>query len=715
MTVNPRMLQPRSVAVIGASEDTTKTRGKLLRCLRNGGFAGPIYPVNPAGYATIQGLTAYAGLADLPEVPDLLVVGIPGAGVPALIEDAARRGCAGAVILSSDVAAADLERAVAVARSHGMNVLGPNTEGIYLPGAQLAATFAHVVEEYTANPPPPRTSRRRVAVVSQSGGIGFSLFGRAVHAHLDLHGVFTTGNEADLDVLDFVEHLVEGGEVGVVLLFIEGLKDARRFAAVAQKAAERQVPIVVMKVGRSEAGQRAAISHTAHLAGADTAYDAAFERHGVIRVFDAEEMLAAGAALSLMPFITGGRTAVVTTSGGAGGWAADLLSAQGLELPALSAAVQRRIMEFLPSYASAGNPVDTTVAATDHQGKGMLGVIDALAGSGEVDAIVVNMGLSPKGRVAGMAPALKPLLERIAVPVLFHSHIAPSQENLVALADIGAHGFPSFRACAAALDALRRYGQFQQRRAQATAPARRVAQPSPLLVPGRMAAQALGEADTAALLAHYRIPLPPSAIVQDAASAMRAAQTMGFPVVLKIQSADIAHKTEAGGVELNVGGETLAAAYERLLAQVKRHSPYARLEGVQVQKMMPPGHELVVGMVNDVDFGPLVMLGMGGIYVEVVKDVVFAPPPITRVTALRMIDSLKMAAILRGARGRPEADLDALADFIIAVAELAVDSDGVIDQIDFNPVLVYAKGQGVFAVDVLLAMAGAQQQGDGHG
>ena len=196
-----------------------------------------------------------------------------------------------------------------------------------------------------------------------SGGIGFALFGRALAEHLDLHSVVTTGNEADLEVLDFVEHLVGTGEAGVILLFIEGLKDARRLAAVAAKAAAKQVAIVVKKVGRSAAGQRAALSHTAHLAGADAAYDAVFERHGVIRVFDAEEMLAVGAALLLMPLMQGGRTAVVTTSGGAGGWAADLLSAQGLELPTLSESLQRRIMEYLPPYASAGNPVDTTVAA----------------------------------------------------------------------------------------------------------------------------------------------------------------------------------------------------------------------------------------------------------------------------------------------------------------------------------------------------------------
>jgi acetyltransferase len=712
MACNPKLLQPRSVAVVGASDDSGKMRGKILRCLRDAGFAGRIYPVNPGGYAQIQGLQAYATLNDLPEVPDLLLVGIPGAGVPALLEEAAALGCGGAVVFSSDVVAADMQRAVAAAQARGMSVLGPNTEGFYLPKAGLAATFALVVEECIAHPPPARAAKRPVAVVSQSGGIGFALFGRALHEHLDLHSVVTTGNEADLEVLDFVELLVEGGEAGVILLFIEGLKNARRFAAVAAQAAQRQVPIVVMKVGRSEAGQRAAVSHTAHLAGADSAYDAVFERHGVLRVFDAEEMLAAAVALSLYPSMQGNRTAVVTTSGGAGGWAADLLSAQGLTLPALSSRLQQELLEHMPAYGSPGNPVDTTVAVTENKGKGMLGVIDALARSGEVDAVLVNMGLGTKGRIPGMAPELEPLLARCGLPVLFHSHITPSQENLAALADLGAHGFPSFRACAAALDALRRYGQFQQRQQAATAEKAKAATPAAVLRPGRLQPGVLGEADTRELLAHYRIPTPPGALVHGASEALAAARDMGFPVVLKIQSPDIAHKTEAGGVELRVQADTLAAAYERLLANVKRHAPTARIEGVQVQKMMPPGHELVVGLVNDVDFGPLVMLGFGGIYVEVLKDVVFAPPPIDRPEALRMIDSLKASAILKGARGRPEADLEALVDFLASVAQLAADGNGVIDQADFNPVLVYPKGQGVVAVDALVAVAAAPEQGE---
>ena len=698
-----RLLHPKSVAVIGASTDVSKMRGKILRCLIGAGFKGAIYPVNP-GYDEIQGLKAYASVEDLPEAPDLLLIAVPGAGVPAIIEKAAARGCGAAVVFSADVSADDMARAASGAREKGMRLVGPNTEGLYLPGAGLAATFAHVVEDCIEHPPVRYPARRPIAMVSQSGGIGFALFGRALHEHLDIHSVITTGNEADLECLDFVEQLVEDGETGVILMFIEGFKDARRFAAIAEKAAARQIPLVVMKAGQSEAGQRAAISHTAHLAGADTAYDAVFERHGVIRVFDAEEMLSVAAALSRMPFTEGSRAAVITASGGAGGWAADLLAARDISLPVLSNALQQKIESLVAAFASAANPVDVTGHAVEHGAKTMIKVIEAVAGSDEIDAVLVNMGLANAGRVRGMRETLQPVLEQCGKPVLFHSHILPSEENLAALAEIGAHGFPSFRACASALHALHRYGSFQAaRRKAAAAPEAAASAISAFAMPAIEEAGVLDEVTTRALLDHYGIPVPASAVVADAAAAAAAAGAMGYPVVLKIQSPDIAHKTEAGGVELHVRADTLEAAYARLIENVKRNAPAAYIEGVLVQKMMPAGYELVVGVVNDPDFGPLVMLGSGGIYVEVLKDVVFAPPPINRTEALRMIDALKVSAILKGARGRPAADIEALAALLSRVGDMAAAGEKTLDQIDLNPVLVYEKGQGVVAVDSLVA------------
>jgi acyl-CoA synthetase (NDP forming) len=686
---------PASVAVVGAAEDTARLRGKLLRILLDSGYGGAVHPVNPRG-GRIQGRAAYADLAAIPGGVELVLIATPGGAVPGVIAEAIAAGAKAAVILSSGVDQAALTRAVG---DSGLRYMGPNTEG-YLAIGGVAATFAMVVEDALADGEPPPPPGRRVSIVSQSGGLGFALYGRGRRENLDFHAVVTTGNEGDLECLDVVDHLLDEGESGVILMFIEGFKTPARFAAVAAKAADRGVPIVAMKIGRSEAGQRAAVSHTAHLTGADTAYDAVFERYGVIRVFDQEAMLAAAAAFSRYPPGRVRRAAVVTTSGGAGAWAADLCGAAGVDAPLLSEALQRDLQAFVPEFGSTANPVDVTAQAVEDGGRALMAAIERLARSEEVDAVIVNMGLAKPGRVTSLNGYLGPLLAGAAKPILFHSHILPIDENLAALAALGGQGFSSLRGCAEALKALDRHAEFLERwrgRAPETPPG-----------PQRLAAVAAGvldEAPTRALLAAYDIPAPPSLLVPDRERAARAAEAMGFPVALKIQSPDIAHKTEAGGVVLNVGAGEVEAAFDRILANAAGHAPHARIEGVLVQKMAQKGFEVVIGVVRDPDFGPLVMLGSGGVYLEVLKDVVFAPPPISHAEALRLIGRLNTAPILDGARGQAALDVEALAGLVTRVAELARAETG-LDQLDLNPVFVRPHGEGVTAVDAL-AVAGS--------
>jgi acetyltransferase len=687
------MFNASSVAVVGATDDTSKLRGKILGLLRDGGFEGAVYPVNP-GRETVQGLRAYPDIPSLPEAVDLALIAIPGEQVPQVVGQASARGVGGAVIFSSGVDAAAL-----AAAAGGVRLLGPNTEGFFRPGSRLAATFAPVVEHVLAEGPRGAARGRRVSIVSQSGGLGFALYGHGLHEHLDFHSVITTGNEVDLECLDAVDFLLEEGEAEVILLFIEGLKHACRLAEVAEKAAERNTPLVVMKVGRSEAGQRAAVSHTAHLTGADTAYDAVFDRYGVIRVFDQEAMLAAAAALSRLPRRGGRRAAVVTTSGGAGAWAADLCGMQGVEAPLLSDALQADIAALIPAFGSPANPVDVTAQITEDGGQALVQVLDRLEASEEIDAVIVNMGLSKAGRIKGLAPVLGPMLQVMTKPILFHSHIRPEAENVSTLVELGGQVFPSFRACALALDVLDRDAAFRRRWRERETPAP--------VRPGRLqpvAAGVLDEAATRALLDAYGVPAPPSALAQDLAGARAAAEAMGFPVALKIQSPDIPHKTEAGGVALGVTAEEFGAAFQRIMSNSRSAAPDARIEGVLVQKMARPGHEMVVGVVVDPDFGPLVMLGAGGIYVEVLKDVAFTPAPLGRVEAMRLIEGLKSYAILKGARGKPAADIEALADLVVRVGDLAAAEAAVLDQIDLNPVFVYPRGEGVVAVDSLVAV-----------
>jgi len=682
---------PASIAVVGAADDPTKLRGKLLKIALNSAFDGPIHPVHPKG-GVIQGRPAYSSMADIPGGVELVLIATPGAAVPGIVREAVAAGAKAAVILSAGVDLAELAEAIG---DSGLRYMGPNCEGyVALDGA--AATFSAVADNVLAGERAPRRPGRKVSIVSQSGGLGFALFGRGLAENLDFHAVVTTGNEGDLECLDFVDHLLDEGETGVIVMFIEGLKTPGRFAAIAAKAADKGVPIVMMKIGRSEAGQRAAISHTAHLTGAEAAYDAIFERYGVIRVFDQEQMLAVAAALARFPHVPVEKVGVISTSGGAGAWVADLCGSVGLDVPVLSDALQQDLSEWIPVFGSTANPVDVTANAVETGGLPLVHVLDRLQQSDEVDAFVVNIGLHTPGRIARLGELLGPLFERARKPILFSSHILPSAENMAALADLGGQGFHSYTACAAALDGIGRYAAFHARW-KGRAPDEPVSTPRL----GHLAPGVLDEAATATLFKAYDIPVPPSALATDREGAARAAAAMGYPVVLKIQSPDISHKTEAGGVRLGVPAGGVEAAFDEIMANVRAFDPQARIEGVLVQKMMPKGHEVVIGVVRDPDFGPLMMLGSGGIYLEVLKDVVFAPPPITPAEAKALILRLKTAPILGGVRGERPADIDALSALVSRVADLAR-TESEIDQVDFNPVFVYPEGEGVVAVDALV-------------
>jgi len=695
---------PQSIAVVGAADDPSKMRGKLLKIALNSGHKGPIYPVHPKG-GIIQGKQGYTSLTEIPGGVELVLIATPGATVPGVVREAVAAGAKAAVILSSGVDMAELADAIG---DSGLRYMGPNCEGyVSLDGA--AATFAAVADTALSEERPALRPGRKVSIVSQSGGLGFALFGRGIKENLDFHAIVTTGNEGDLESLDFVDHLLDEGESGVIVMFIEGLKTPARFAEVAGKAADKGVPIVIMKVGRSEAGQRAAVSHTAHLTGADTAYDAMFERYGVIRVFDQEQMLSVAAALARFPHVPVKKVGVISTSGGAGAWAADLCGTAGLDVPVLSAPLQKDLSEWIPDFGSTANPVDVTANAVESGGGPLVSVLERLQQSEEVDAFIVNIGLHSPGRIQKLGERLGPVFANATKPILFTSHILPSDENMAALASLGGQGFHSYTACASALDAIGRYAAFQNKW-KARPPVAPVDAPKLRdLKPG-----VLDEADTRALIDAYAIPVPPTALASDRDSAARDAAAMGFPVVLKIQSPDISHKTEAGGVKLGVGAGEVEAAFDEIIANAKAYDPAARIEGVLIQKMMPKGHELVIGVIRDADFGPLVMLGSGGIYLEVLKDVVFAPPPISPEEAKQLILGLKTAPILAGVRGQKPADIDALAALVSRVAELARTETG-IEQIDFNPVFVYPEGEGVVAVDALAVAVDPNGMAAGHG
>src|SRR6476469_8121919 len=430
---------PASIALIGASRDQEKIPGRLLSMLRKNQFPGKIYPINP-NYGDIDGLKCFSSIADVGQPIDLAVVIIPARAVLGALEQCAAAGVKNAVIISSGFAeeggdsAAMQDAIVALAKKSGMRISGPNAEGFYSEVQRVAATFSPTVD---VKPDEPRlvATRRRIGIVAQSGGIGFAIYHRARALGIALSYVISAGNESDLGAGEFFEYMVQDGSTDVILLFIEGIRDVEKFLAAARRAAETGKPVIVTKVGRSGAGERAAASHTASMAGWSAAYDAVFEKYGFIVSNDLDEAVTIAAILTSNPMPKGDRVAVLTVSGGAGIWGADTVSMQGLQVPELSQAVQNQIKQWMPSYGAAGNPIDVTAQGVSSGG--LQKTIDLLDASDEVDAILVVLSLSSEVRMRFKEAELKPVISAQRKPIVFYSYTLPSDFARTELAKSG--------------------------------------------------------------------------------------------------------------------------------------------------------------------------------------------------------------------------------------------------------------------------------------
>src|ERR1700719_35867 len=430
---------PASIALIGASRDLEKIPGRLLSMLRKNEFPGRIYPINP-NYGDISGLKCYASIADVGQPIDLAIVIIPARAVLGALEQCAAAGVKNAVIISSGFAeeggdsAAMQDAIVALARKTGMRISGPNAEGFYSQAQRVAATFSPTVD---VKPGAPRliATRRRIGIVAQSGGIGFAIYNRARALGIALSYVISTGNESDLGAGEFLDYMVQDSSTDVILLFIEGIRDVAKFLAAARRAAETGKPVIVTKVGRSGAGERAAASHTASMAGWSAAYDAVFAKYGFLGFNDLDEAVTIAAVLTTNPMPKGDRVGVLTVSGGAGIWGADTVSMQGLQVPELSGSIQAEIRALIPSYGSARNPIDVTAQGV-HSG-GLQKSIDLLSTSDEVDAVLVVLSLSSDTRMPFKPSELKPVIAAQNKPIVFYSYTLPSQFARTELAASG--------------------------------------------------------------------------------------------------------------------------------------------------------------------------------------------------------------------------------------------------------------------------------------
>jgi acetate---CoA ligase (ADP-forming) len=690
---------PDSIALIGASRDLEKIPGRLLSMLRKNDYPGKLYPINP-NYGDIDGLKCYSSIAEVGQPIDLAIVIIPAKAVLGALEQCAAAGVKNAVIISSGFAeeggdsAAMQDAIVALAKNTGMRISGPNAEGFYSQVQRVAATFSPTVEVKPGEPTLIAT-RRRIGIVAQSGGIGFAIYHRAKALGIALSYVVSAGNESDLGAGEFFEYMVQDPSTDVILLFIEGIRDVDRFLAAARRAAEMGKPVIVTKVGRSGAGERAAVSHTASMAGWSAAYDAVFAKYGFIVSNDLDEAVTIAAVLTTNPLPKGDRVAVLTVSGGAGIWGADTVSMQGLQVPELSQSIQSEIGRLLPSYGTARNPIDVTAQGV-HSG-GLQKSIDLLDASDEVDAILVVLSLSSDTRMPFKQAELKPVLSAQNKPIVFYSYTLPSHFARDELAACGAVVLSGLTHAGVALRQMVARARFRL-----APPADAAALPI-----GDISAQlksaTLSEFDSKALLRDAGIALSDEVLVAEKSALDAAIARVGLPLVMKIQSRDIPHKSEVGGVRVNIAtkGEAFAA-YETVLEHARRHRPDADIQGVLVGPMAKKGVEIIVGTMLDATFGPMIMVGLGGITTELFRDVVYRPAPVSAPEASAMLAELKAAPLLNGFRGAAKADVPALAQLISQVSLLAARWSKEISEIEINPVLVHPAGQGVTVVDALV-------------
>jgi acetyltransferase len=703
-----KMLNPRSIAVVGATP-RLQYGGRLLAAALKARDRVRVYPVNPR-YDEIMGVKSYPSITDLPEPPDLVSIVVPYDQVLDVLQECYRKGAGAAVIISAGFSERgeanrhDLQlRLGAFARDTGLRLCGPNCLGVANLKDDIWASASSRGAGGGSGP---------IALVCQSGASAFGPFlTRAVDSGVGYSYIVSTGNEADLDFADFARYLLDDAATRVIAGFVEGFKDARKFLEVARLAAERGKPIVLIKIGRSALGAQAARSHTASLSGVDARYDAVFAQYGVVRVQSYDELLEVSQLLAHTPRPSTPGIAVVSHSGGISSLTADMCGQAGLELPALSQPALDGLNGILKGFGWAANPADVTGYANSES---FPQILECMINEPTVGTLVVA-----SSGADSQAEQVIHLRNRSNKGVVFLW--TGSRSATAGLDKLKAAQLPVFYLPDTLSSGLRRlldYHAWRDRRLadgfnSGVLPmdARQQQTVAQLRSLGRAT---LSVSESTRLIAAWGVPVARELRVASAAAAVEAAQTVGYPVALKVDSPAILHKTEAGVIRLGLqNAEQVRGAYAEVMANAARYAPGAAVPGVLVQEMLQDGVEVIVGIVYDDQLGPMLLFGTGGVFVEVYNDVALRHCPITRTEALAMVAAVKGARLLQGFRGRPAADIDALADTLVRVSHLAVHLEGTLAELDINPLLILPAGQGVKAVDALAVFQDAPRDRTG--
>ena len=693
-----RLLDPRGVAVIGASTDLTRIGGQPIKLLTEYGYKGQVYPVNPK-YPEIKGLKCYPDVSAVPQPCDIAVSAVSGHLVPGAIEQCGKAGIPFAVILSAGFSEAGEagkelnDKLLAAIKKSGVRVVGPNCLGVLNLDADFRLGFGGTLQLKTLKPGP-------IAMVTQSGGFGFGVVAVACYYGLGFNHVVSTGNEADLSALDWMEYLIERPDVEILTAFLEGTTEGKRLRRIGARALELGKPILIWKVGNTEVGSKAATSHTARLTAGYELFRTAFREGGFVEVQDVDDLIDYCKAFRAKKLPRGNGVGVMTLSGGAGVLMADRCNARGLTLPRLTDKTRETLRGIVVAYASIENPIDTTAQGYNDNFAAYTKTMREVLADPNIDSIVAR---SPRGTVAqAWAEGLIEMLKGIDKPLLLNWPTSPD-DNRAAMDYLEKNGVPCMLAPGRTVDALaaltdfaRKRRVFNETRARG---GKRAITRQKLDLSG---SSTLGEHASKALLQAYGIPVTGEQLLAPDAVEKLAAAPLPVPLAVKIESADIPHKTEAGVIRLNITSlDGLKQAAREVLAAAKQYKPDARIAGILVQQMAT-GEEIILGVVNDPHFGPVIAFGLGGVFTEIMHDVTHRFAPFDVETAKTMIHEIKGVKLLQGYRGKAPCNIDALADAISRLSLLAADHEDRIAEIDINPLFVNADG--VIAADALVVL-----------
>ncbi len=705
------LLKPRSIALVGVSAKGGGSGAKMMESAGLFGFTGSVWPIH-ATAEEIGGRKCYKNFAALPHAPDCVIIAVPAEGVLKIVEEASAAGIKSALIVSegfadaaSDEGRARQDELIKLANKVNMAIAGPNCMGIASLKYHYAATMADI---------PQSTPAGGISVVSQSGGLLNAVAELSNNRGIGLNYLISMGNQAVVDLADYIDFLVEDESTSVIALIMEGSKNGRRLRAAIERASPKK-PIVVLKLGRSEVGQAATLAHTGTLAGKHEAFESLFRQNGVALVDSIDELIETSALFDLVPLPKGNRVAMFTVSGGATSLIADLGEKGGVHFPPISEKTNQRLQEIIEVDRHFNNPIDTVGMPRLLRGDNMQRVLNTLIEDDELDVIGLVLGMRMEG-----AKSHQQLIDEMAKLAV------QAKKPLVVVSFVGNHlprhwrGFaskhrvPLLDNLETGMRAIRNligYSEYRRAGAEQIAPI----VPSKSLLSENHKALTLTEAESKIILGKAGLPVTKEAIAKTAEEAVKLWEEIGRPVALKIQSPDIPHKSDVGGVYLGAKtADEVAKATEQVLSNSIKACPDAHIDGVLVQEMVSDGVEMILGMTYDDQFGPMIVLGSGGIMVEIFKDAAVRLPPLSHREVRTMIGELKSSKLLQGFRGSPERDIEALIDCCVEFSRFVASTDGQFAAIDLNPVFVGTKGKGVRIADALIVPKSNEENGHGH-